>query len=250
MQLQLGLYLALTLLVVGVFSREQVFNEHESFLNSKLEELKSASESVFSRPLNKHPDDLRRPEVSLFETIQNNVFEDYTLRVKENHPDVLGLDDVKQYTGYLDVNSADKHFFYWFFESRNDPENDPVVLWLNGGPGCSSSLGLLFELGPSFIDVRGKPVYNPYSWNLNASVIFLDQPVGVGYSYTGGDDVLDTPSAARDFYVFMELFFQKFPSLQRTLSISLENCTLDIIFQPLPVKSCKTLTGRSKLLLS
>ncbi|CAG86697.2 DEHA2D02244p [Debaryomyces hansenii CBS767] len=146
-----------------------------------------------------------------FEVLSADRFADHTLRIKETNPEVLGLDTVKQYTGYLDVNDLDKHFFYWFFESRNDPENDPVILWLNGGPGCSSATGLFFELGPSSINATLQPEYNPYSWNSNASVIFLDQPVGVGYSYTNGEEVKSTASAAKDVFVFLELFFQKFP---------------------------------------
>jgi cathepsin A (carboxypeptidase C) len=146
-----------------------------------------------------------------FETVQSARFDNHALRVKKNDPRALGLDTVNQYTGYLDVNDVDKHFFYWFFESRNDPQTDPVILWLNGGPGCLSATGLFFELGPSSINLDMQPVYNPHLWNSNASVIFLDQPVGVGYLYTGGDAVTNTAAAARDVYVFLELFFQKFP---------------------------------------
>ena len=146
-----------------------------------------------------------------FEGISNKKFKLHSLRIKKTHPEDLGLDSVDQYTGYLDVEDLGKHFFYWFFESRNDPENDPVILWLNGGPGCSSATGMLFELGPSLINETLQPVYNPYSWNSNASVIFLDQPVGVGYSYTTEDEILTTAAAAKDVYVFLELFFQKFP---------------------------------------
>ncbi len=142
--------------------------------------------------------------------ITSDQFPNYQLRVKENNPEILGIDTVKQYTGYIDIAEGDKHLFYWFFESRNDPENDPVVIWLNGGPGCSSTTGLFFELGPSLISEDLKPIYNPYSWNSNASVIFLDQPIGVGYSYSGGSTVGSTDLAAKDFYVFLELFFQKF----------------------------------------
>ena len=97
-----------------------------------------------------------------------------------------------------------------FFESRNDPENDPVVLWLNGGPGCSSLTGLFMELGPSSIDKNLKPVYNEYAWNSNASVIFLDQPVNVGYSYSGSA-VSDTVAAGKDVYALLTLFFNQFP---------------------------------------
>lgn len=146
-----------------------------------------------------------------FEVFASPKFANHSLRVKSNSPEILGLDTVKQYTGYLDINDVDKHFFYWFFESRNDPKNDPIILWLNGGPGCSSTTGLFFQLGPSSINSKLRPVYNPHSWNSNASVIFLDQPVGVGYSYTGGEKVSLTAAAAKDVYVFLELFFQKFP---------------------------------------
>lgn len=134
----------------------------------------------------------------------------YDLRVKSVDPQSLGIDKVKQYSGYLDDKENDKHLFYWFFESRNDPENDPVVLWLNGGPGCSSLTGLFMELGPSFIDKNAEPVYNPNSWNSNASVIFLDQPVNVGYSYSGSS-VSNTVAAGKDVYALLSLFFKQFP---------------------------------------
>ncbi len=132
------------------------------------------------------------------------------LRVKKTNPGVLGLDTVKQYSGYLDVEAEDKHFFYWFFESRNDPKTDPVILWLNGGPGCSSLTGLFFELGSSSISPKLKPIYNNYSWNSNASVIFLDQPVNVGYSYSS-KSVSSTVAAGKDVYAFLTLFFSQFP---------------------------------------
>ncbi|KAK9457307.1 Alpha/Beta hydrolase protein [Dipodascopsis uninucleata] len=132
----------------------------------------------------------------------------YSVRVKK--PSDLGVDKVKQYSGYLDIEEEDKHFFYWFFESRNDPKNDPIVLWLNGGPGCSSMTGLFFELGPSSIKEDGSLKYNPYSWNNNASIIFLDQPVNVGYSYSS-QSVSSTVAAGKDVYAFLSLFFKQFP---------------------------------------
>ena len=134
----------------------------------------------------------------------------YDMRIKKQDPTELGVDNVKQYSGYLDDNENDKHLFYWFFESRNDPENDPVVLWLNGGPGCSSLTGLFLELGPSFVNKQRTVDFNDFSWNSNASVIFLDQPVNVGYSYSGSS-VSNTVAAGKDVYALMTLFFKQFP---------------------------------------
>lgn len=136
--------------------------------------------------------------------------EQYSMRTKKVDPKKLGVDRVKQYSGYLDDDEEDKHLFYWFFESRNDPKKDPVVLWLNGGPGCSSLTGLFMELGPSSINEKIELKYNDFSWNANASVIFLDQPVNVGYSYSGGS-VSNTVAAGKDVYALMTLFFKQFP---------------------------------------
>ena len=67
------------------------------------------------------------------------------------------------------------------------------------------------ELGPSSVNEAGtKPIHNEYSWNNNASVIFLDQPINVGYSY-GDDSVSDTVAASKDVYALLVLFFKQFP---------------------------------------
>lgn len=171
----------------------------------------NSQKSVSAAYMNNHYNAFTTMKEPGFEEMTSKQLPGYTLRVKETYPEKLQLDSSKYYTGYLDVEALGKHFFYWFFESRNDPKNDPVVLWLNGGPGCSSSIGLLFELGSSRINSTLQVVENPYSWNSNASVIFLDQPVGVGYSYTTQEQIRNTAAAAKDVYSFLELFFQKFP---------------------------------------
>ncbi|KAI5955218.1 hypothetical protein KGF54_001779 [Candida jiufengensis] len=128
----------------------------------------------------------------------------------------LGLEkpEIGQYAGYFKCGLTENNMFYWFFESRNNPDTDPLILWLTGGPGCSSSYGLFFELGPSSIDVNLKPVYNNFSWNSNASVIFLDQPTGTGFSY-GGIPALSTDTLTQQIYVFIEFFFDRFPNFRK-----------------------------------
>ncbi|EEP81202.1 carboxypeptidase Y [Uncinocarpus reesii 1704] len=138
-------------------------------------------------------------------------FDDYALRVKAVDPSKLNVDpNVKQYSGYLDDNASGKHLFFWFFESRNDPKSDPIILWLNGGPGCSSMTGLFMELGPSRVNRNIDLVYNPHAWNSNASVIFLDQPANTGFSYSTSP-VSNTVSASKDVYAFLRMWFQQFP---------------------------------------
>jgi len=92
--------------------------------------------------------------------------------------------DVVQHYGYINVNSKyNANVFYWFFESQGTPSSDPVVLWLTGGPGCSSELALFFENGPYTVDGNGNLSPNPYSCNSFTNLLYVDQPVGTGFSY-------------------------------------------------------------------
>ncbi|KAI5475030.1 threonyl-trna synthetase [Pseudohyphozyma bogoriensis] len=142
-----------------------------------------------------------------YELITHQDFPQYQIRMKEPS---LCDSSVKSYSGYLDIDE-ETHLFFWFFESRKNPAKDPVVMWLNGGPGCSSSTGLLFELGPCSIANGGEnTTYNPHSWTESANMIFLDQPVQVGYSW-GGKSINNSPDSAKDVYAFMQLFYEKFP---------------------------------------
>ncbi|KAJ1865095.1 hypothetical protein H4R99_001461 [Coemansia sp. RSA 1722] len=120
---------------------------------------------------------------------------------------------VQQYSGYIDV-SPDKHLFYWFFESRNPSPTTPLVVWLNGGPGCSSFSGLLGGVGPCRINDSGRGTLpNVHSWNSNAHVLFLDQPTNVGFSY--GTSVNSTVEAAVDGAMFLRKFYDQFPQYSR-----------------------------------
>ncbi|CAJ0573444.1 unnamed protein product, partial [Mesorhabditis spiculigera] len=121
----------------------------------------------------------------------------------------------QQYSGYLQASDTHK-FHYWFTFSQHDYTKDPVLLWLNGGPGCSSLEGLLEELGPFRIGNNGNVVYaNPYSWNKFASVLFVESPAGVGFSYTTDDDLAtDDDEVAKDNYNALIDFFNKFPDFR------------------------------------
>ena len=101
-------------------------------------------------------------------------------------------------------------------ESERDPSTDPLVYWTNGGPGCSGLIGLLAEQGP-FRPARDKSVaLNPYRWNRIANVIFVEQPCGVGYSYSNhpGDFFSSDAQSAQINYDAIIEFLTKFPTLQ------------------------------------
>lgn len=103
-----------------------------------------------------------------------------TVRYKEVPTGICELDpNVKSYSGYVDVEK-DQHIFFWFFAARNvDPSEAPLTVWINGGPGTSSMIGLFQELGPCTVDINGQVVNNPYSWTNVSNMIFIDQPTQV-----------------------------------------------------------------------
>ena len=110
---------------------------------------------------------------------------------------------VDSYAGYVDLDE-NTHAFFWFFEARHNPAEAPITLWLNGGPGSDSLIGLFQgkyyvswysgrlwltivfapELGPCNVTEDLKTQLNPYAWNEVSNMLFLSQPVGVGFSYS------------------------------------------------------------------
>ncbi|KAH0927550.1 hypothetical protein HID58_019806 [Brassica napus] len=104
-------------------------------------------------------------------------------------------------TGYIGVGEEEQvQLFYYFIKSEGNPEEDPILLWLSGGPGCSSISGLLYENGPMTVKLE---VYNgtvpslvstTYSWTKISSIIYLDQPVGTGFSYSKTQKLASKPS--------------------------------------------------------
>eukprot|EP00029_Vermamoeba_vermiformis_P013256 TRINITY_DN8172_c0_g1_i1.p2 TRINITY_DN8172_c0_g1~~TRINITY_DN8172_c0_g1_i1.p2 ORF type:complete len:436 (-),score=163.13 TRINITY_DN8172_c0_g1_i1:69-1376(-) len=132
-----------------------------------------------------------------------------------------GPEKVQQYSGYIAVNGtltdSGTHIFYWFFEARNNPKTAPLVLWLTGGPGCSSQLALFYENGPYKMDQNMTVTTNPYSWNNYANIMYVDQPVGTGFSYADhySDYVTDETGVAEDMYQFLQKFFVQYPQYSK-----------------------------------
>ncbi|PON46849.1 Serine carboxypeptidase-like [Parasponia andersonii] len=125
--------------------------------------------------------------------------------------------DFDQYSGYVTVDpNAGRALFYYFVESPQDSSSKPLVLWLNGGPGCSSfGYGGLQELGPFRVNSDGKTLsLNEYAWNKVANVIFLESPAGVGFSYSNTSSdyryVGDNRTAV-DSYAFLVNWLERFP---------------------------------------
>ena len=120
------------------------------------------------------------------------------------------------YPGFINVTDQGDDLFYWLFKSRNDKANDPLVFWLTGGPGCSSALAVFTENGPFTVGNDSNLIHNAYSWNEQANLVFVDQPVGTGFSkgsildYATSEEVI-----ASDFYVFLKGFLERFPEYIR-----------------------------------
>ena len=143
----------------------------------------------------------------------------------------------RQYSGFVDANqNASLQMHFWFIESEGDPENDPLVLWFNGGPGASSLYGLLVELGPfrlNDLSLKGPEyqktkvpqlIYNPSSWTQSANILAFSMPVPVGFSYCSppgpsaqGNDcgASDDNSSAEQAYYALKSWLKIFSEFQK-----------------------------------
>ncbi|KAF5022698.1 hypothetical protein F66182_5246 [Fusarium sp. NRRL 66182] len=122
----------------------------------------------------------------------------------------------RQWTGTVNV-TADKSMFFWYFESRHKPETDPLLLWMSGGPGASGEMGLFMGSGPCAVNADGNSTAPlDYSWIDHANVVYIDQPVGVGFSeITDRNEIaVSLQQGARDVYSFLSILSRHvFPEL-------------------------------------
>jgi len=97
------------------------------------------------------------------------------------------FDQWGMFSGYLDIGNG-KALHYMFAESQHKPSHDPLIIWYNGGPGCSSMLGFTQEHGPFVMDSGDDYFHeNYYSWNKEANMLYIEAPAGVGYSRCDDD---------------------------------------------------------------
>ncbi|CAL1387012.1 unnamed protein product [Linum trigynum] len=127
----------------------------------------------------------------------------------------FAVEDLGHHAGYYNIeHSYAAKMFYFFFESRNS-KKDPVVIWLTGGPGCSSELAIFYENGPFSIANNMSLVWNNFGWDQASNLIYVDQPTGTGFSYsTDRRDIRhDEAGVSDDLYDFLQAFFTEHPEL-------------------------------------
>ena len=142
---------------------------------------------------------------------------------------VEGLEDIQpafgefngtMYAGRMPTNNQDGKLMFWLYYTNTD--TDSMVIWLNGGPGCSSFGGMLCENAPVTVPhyASGTPVTplsppliaNPFSWTRAAHMLYVEQPAGTGFS--SGPLPKNETDVASDFYGFLSNFYHIFPSMK------------------------------------
>uniref|UniRef100_A0A8C5NW77 Probable serine carboxypeptidase CPVL n=1 Tax=Jaculus jaculus TaxID=51337 RepID=A0A8C5NW77_JACJA len=122
--------------------------------------------------------------------------------------------NVKSYAGYITVNKFyNSNLFFWFFPAKIQPEEAPVVLWLQGGPGGSSMFGLFVEHGPYVVTSNMTVHDREFPWTTTLSMLYIDNPVGTGFSFTDSHKgyAVSEDDVAKDLYSALIQFFQLFP---------------------------------------
>ncbi|THU78094.1 alpha/beta-hydrolase [Dendrothele bispora CBS 962.96] len=130
---------------------------------------------------------------------------------------LVDFDVGPSWSGLLPI-SADpnetRKLFFWFFPPGPEGSLDDIIFWTNGGPGCSSLEGLLQENGPfSWSWGTAKPIVNDHSWTNLSSILFVEQPVGTGFSQ-GTPNITDENGVAEQVVGFMQQFLEVFEELK------------------------------------
>ncbi|KAI6248415.1 Pheromone-processing carboxypeptidase kex1 [Erysiphe necator] len=127
---------------------------------------------------------------------------------------------LKMHAGHIEVlPEHHSNLFFWLFQNRHIANKQRLVIWLNGGPGCSSEDGALMEIGPYRVRTTsdGQHLeYNDGSWDEFSNLMFVDNPIGTGFSYTDTDSyVHGLTEMASQFLTFLESWFKLFPQFEQ-----------------------------------
>jgi carboxypeptidase C (cathepsin A) len=119
------------------------------------------------------------------------------------------------HSGYITVSKEyNSNTFFWFFPALDGNSSSPLLVWMNGGPGATSLYGLFEELGPYYSDAKGEQLYpREITWNAHYSIIYIDNPVGTGFSFTDSAQgyCTDQTCVGDNLYSFLTQFFTIFP---------------------------------------
>ncbi|KAH8699620.1 pheromone-processing carboxypeptidase KEX1 [Ilyonectria robusta] len=120
---------------------------------------------------------------------------------------------IKMHAGHIEITPEHNgNLFFWHFENQHIADKQRTVIWINGGPGCSSEDGAMMEIGPYRVKDEKTLVPNNGSWNEFANLLFVDNPVGTGFSYVDTDSfVHELDDMADQFVQFLEKWFELFP---------------------------------------
>ncbi|KAB5576257.1 carboxypeptidase Y [Coniochaeta sp. 2T2.1] len=160
-------------------------------------------------------DDLRSLSSDRISTQPVDFREQHQLKIEQNS--TICDAGSRHWTGHVPLGRG-RDMFYWYFESLVMPEEAPLVIWTNGGPGGSSMLGAFFEIGPCRISPDGKTTrLNEHSWTRHANILFIDQPIGVGLSATRDPSLwaMSLREGGMDVDKFLDVFLTDlFPELE------------------------------------
>lgn len=120
---------------------------------------------------------------------------------------------LNMYAGHVEITPEHHgNMFFWFYKNRHIANRGRTVIWLNGGPGCSSMDGAMMEIGPYRVKKDGTLKLNDGSWDEFANLLFIDNPVGTGFSYVDTDSYIhDLDEMAAQMTTFLEKWFAIFP---------------------------------------
>ncbi|KAI3520555.1 hypothetical protein L1887_10004 [Cichorium endivia] len=189
---------------------------HFSYVTSQLHDPSSTTKYELINELNLHP----KLDFNIFKSNTSDPISNTGSRIVEKplKLPILGnsgasIHDLSHFAGYIQIkHTVGARMFYYFFESRNK-KDDPVIIWLTGGPGCSSAVALFYENGPFHLNNNLSLVWNDYGWDKVSNMIYIDQPIGTGFSYSSSEKDIrhDEKGVGDDLYDFLQEFFKVHP---------------------------------------